>query len=505
MMVMAMNRFFIITVLTLLSACSLAPDFVQPKMDVPQAYDEQNDNEKGKWKVAKTMEAADRGDWWKIFNDKILDGLEKQALEENQSIKIAAERLEQSRATVRSSEADFFPTVGTGANYLRTKPSSVSAVAFGAPAGTQIKPYTAYSVSGDVSYEADLFGRVRDTYRTALLHSKADEATYKSMLLALQGDVAQNYFNLRTIDEQRRITGRQVKILEEAARIMKSRTDEGDVGERDNSRAKNELAIAKAQELALDNQRAQSEHALAVLLGKMPERFKLAEAPFNILPPSIPAGLPSTLLERRPDVVSAQNSMMAANYNIGVARSAFFPSLDLTASGGLQSSTLSDLFKWSSRSWALGPLAGSALSIPIFAGGRDWANLDQAKSGYKESVASYRQQVLVAFQEVEDSLAAQHYLAEQYEQQNIAAKSSKRAADLTKLSYDEGDVNYFEVVNAERDSLVQQQSEAQLKGQRLNATVKLIRALGGGWRKEDFSGKSSESGSEKISADDTDI
>jgi len=466
----------------LTSGCSLAPDFKMPDMQLPTKFKEQqqppiND---GSWKIGVPAESVNRGEWWKIFGDPQLDNLEAEAAKSSQSLKAATARVQQSRAIMRVALGDLFPEIDLGGNALRSKPAAAAGAAYGIPA-TQFHPYTLYSAGGTISYEADLFGSGQDNYRAAKSDAASSEAVFQSVLLALQADVAQNYFAIRTMDADRVLLRDTVKIREEAERIMGQRFNAGDVGEQDYVRAQTELASARADLIALDKQRADTDHALALLLGKLPTEFTLAEMPLTEMPPVIPAGLPSSLLERRPDIASAQNQMASANSRIGVARAAFFPKLNLTGSGGFESVQLQHLFQWSSRTWALGPLFGTALTVPVFDGGKNFANLDLAKSGYEESVANYRQQVLVAFREVEDNLNDQRLLAEQLKQQDIAAKAARRSAELSRHRYDEGESDYFEVVDEERTSLAAQRAEVEVKGARFATTVTLIRALGGGW------------------------
>ncbi len=477
----------IVLISTSLSACSLAPDFKLPDIKIPDNYKEQpadkNASEKlesANWKTAEKLDKNDRGEWWKIFGDEKLNDMEKEANENNQSLKAAAARVVESRATAESNTFSFLPDLSIGGNAQRAQPASASLSAFGQPA-RNLKPYTLYQGQGILSYEIDLFGKVRDDYRAFSFDADAQEASYRTTILALQADVAQNYFALRSLDSERQLVRDTVRIREEAARIMQHKFDVGEAGEQDLTRTISELASSKADLLSLDRQRSGYEHALAVLLGKLPSDFSLADMQLVGAPPAIPAGLPSTLLERRPDITAAQATMAAYNSRIGVARTAFFPSISLTATGGAESTQLSNLFHWTSRTWALGQTAGNAIAMPIFDSGRNLARLDVAHAAYDEAVANYRQQVLVAFRDVEDSLASQRMLGEQSAQQDIAAAAAARTTEVIEKRYHEGDVNFFEVVNAQRDSLNAGRSAVQLRGQRFITTVSLIRALGGSW------------------------
>lgn len=468
----------------LISSCSLAPDFTLPDTATPEVFNESGlpttTGPQCHWQEAKPLAKEDRGLWWKIFDNAELNDLEKQAGDANQDLQTVAARVAEARATAESNSPSFLPDFDIGGNAVRAKSPSTAGVGFGVPA-VQQKPYTLYSATGTLSYEVDLFDSVRDNYKAYSLDADAQEAAYKSTLLSLQADVAQNYFTIRALDAQRKLLRDTVTMREEAQRIMQHRFDYGEVGQQDLSRTQTDLASTKADLLSLDRQRTISEHALAVLLGKLPEQYTIAEASLDGMPPPLPPGLPSSLLLRRPDVASAQFTMAAANARIGVARAAFFPTISLTANGGYQSTGLSNLFLWSNRTWALGQVAGSAITMPIFDSGRNLARLDFAHAQYDEAVANYRQQVLVAFRDVEDNLTNQHLLADQYIQQNIAAQASQTAEDILQKRYKEGDVDFFQVVQAQRDSLAATRAAIDLRGQRFITTVGLVRALGGGW------------------------
>jgi multidrug efflux system outer membrane protein len=477
-----MNKYLLLTSTVLLAACSLAPDFEIPETKTPPTFKEQSaETLKGEWKEAKPLEATDRGLWWKIFGDEQLSGLEMEAAAANPSLKAAAARVEQARATVRANNSTIFPQIDIGAGATRSQPSSANVAAFGGNPNTRLNPYTTYAAGAQASYEVDLFGRVRDTESAYESEADAQAALYKSTLLALQADVAQQYFTLRSLDAERALLRDTVKVRAEAQRIMQKRVDAGESGEVDVSRTQTDLSGAQAELLMLDRTRAMYEHALAVLLGKNPSEFTFAEAPLADVPPQVPAGVPSTLLARRPDISAAVSAMQAANKRIGVARTAFLPRLVLSASAGVESLRLSDLFMWSSRTWTLGQLAGDALSMTVFDSGRNIARVDAADAAYKETAANYRQQVLNAFRDAEDALVAERLLAEQAMKTQESAVAASRTTELVQKRYDEGDVSYFEVVDAQRNSLAAGRANVQTRGQRFIATITLIRALGGSW------------------------
>jgi multidrug efflux system outer membrane protein len=297
----------------------------------------------------------------------------------------------------------------------------------------------------------------------------------------VQADVAQNYFNLRELDAEIDVFSRTVTLREQALDLVRHRYKEGGSSELDVARAQSELATSRSDEMTVQRLRAVSEHALAVLLGKSPAKFSMAANPLKPVEINIPPGLPSSLLERRPDIAAAERAMEAANARIGVAKSAYFPSLSLTGTGGVEATTLGDLFKWSSRAFLLGPLVGTALTVPLFDGGRRAGNLSNARAVYEEDVALYRQQVLTAFREVEDNLSDLRILQDQIQTQAEAVRASSRAEQLSSTQYKEGAVNYLDVIDAQRTVLQSQRSAVQLSGVQTVATVNLIRALGGGW------------------------
>ncbi|MEC5404431.1 efflux transporter outer membrane subunit [Paraburkholderia sp. MPAMCS5] len=474
--------------IALLAACSVEPTYKRPDVDTPVAFKEAPvaasgasaapAQDTGTWKTAQPADDTHRGEWWKIFGDPQLDALEAQAGAANQDLKAAAARVQQARAVTRAARSDWFPKLDAGFGPTRERASAAS----------QLQPDSAGGTTGTIwraqvgaSYEADLFGRVGSNVNASRADEQQSEALFRSVQLSLQADVAQNYFQLRELDTDQLLYRRTVELREDALKLVERRFKEGDIGELDVSRARNELASARADAVGVARQRAASEHGLAILLGKPPAEFSFAEAPLVPVTARVPPGLPSALLERRPDVSAAERAMAAANARVGLAKSAFFPKLDITGAFGYESATLGDLFMWSSRAFILGPLAGTALTVPLFDGGRRKANLAQARAKYDEDVAQYRQQVLVAFREVEDNLADLRLLDDQMREQNNAVEASQRAAHLSRTQYTEGAVSYLDVIDGERQVLTSQLQASHLQGTQAVATVNLIRALGGGW------------------------
>jgi multidrug efflux system outer membrane protein len=464
----------------LLVACSTVPELKAPAIDMPSAFKESAEPVQAadgtSWKVAQPAEAQARGEWWLAFKDPVLTGLIEEATKANASLAVAAARVKQARAIAGITEADRSIQVGAG---LGAQRSRASALSLGLPEGTPVAPGTAYQARLTASYEVDLFGRVGAAVSASQADAQASEATYKSVLLALQADVAQTYFRLRETDAELATLNQTVDLRAQSVKVNQSRYDNGDIGEFDLARSKTELSTAKAEAIGVQRQRVQNEHALAVLLGKPAAMFSAAVSPLvdTALLPKIPAGLPSKLLERRPDVTAAQRAMIASNARIGVAKSAMFPALTLTGGGGGESSGLSDLFKWSSRSWVLGAL----MSMPLIDGGRNKANIARSEAVLEESVASYRQNVLVAFAEVEDNLAGLRILAGQTEQIDAAVVSARRSADLAQKLYQAGRSSYLDLLDAQRNLATVERNAVQLRGNQAVTTVALIRSLGGGW------------------------
>jgi outer membrane protein, multidrug efflux system len=448
------------------------PDYHAPTNAVPAAY---KAAALGAWKEGRPLDNVPKGAWWEVFNDRQLNHLEALALQSNQDLKAAFARVNQARATARVARAELMPSLNLAPAYDRQRYSPNQVPSFG--------PITAntFAVPLDLSYEIDLWGRVRRGFESARAEAQASLADFYNGLLSLQAEVAQNYFTLRGLDAERSIVDATVGLRQEQVRLVRSRFEGGVGNELDVARAETELATAQADAAALARQRAQLENALAILVGSNPSTFRLpalTNANWNPRPPTVPAGLPSELLERRPDVAQAERQLAAANARIGVAKASFFPVVSLTASGGYLSGDAQSLFNWDSRVWSLGP----SISLPIFAGGRLHANYRRARAAFDESVALYRQQVLVAFGDVEDSLAAIRYLADQAAAQRRAVSTARRAADLSADRYRSGIVSYLDVVDADREALAAERASAQLASQRLIAAVQLIKALGGGWQ-----------------------
>ena len=467
-----------VPLLLLLAGCSVGPDYVPPAVPETPTYKESM----GKWKKAEPRDAVARGNWYSVFHDPELNKLEAQAQVGDQNLRAAVARVSEARAVAREAEADFFPTIDFEADgsRQRTSPNNGAQVAQTSGSGIPSSSYTYNSatvVPFDLSYEVDIWGRVRREFEANANQAQATLADFENVLLGLRADVATNYFALRALDSEIDVQRKTIKAYQDNLNLTNSRFQGGISTELDVEQAKATLAAAQAQLAAFQQNRAEFEHAIAVLVGVPPASFSIAFNPLNISPPSIPPGMPSDLLERRPDVAAAERRVAAQNAEIGVAIAAYFPVVRLTGSTGLDSGDLGLLFNWESRIWSIGP----SIEFPIFEGGRIEANVKQQRAAYEENVATYRQSVLVAFQDVEDSLSSIRYLAQQYEAENRAYQSYQKALDLTNARYTSGLVSYFDVIQAQNLALAAEQQTVQLSGNRMAATVRLIKAIGGGW------------------------
>ena len=448
-----------------LAGCATTPAFEPASAPAaPAAFKELD----GRWAALAPAEAQPRGEWWKAFADPQLDALIARADRHNTSIQRAGAQLAQARALLRASDADRLPQVGLGAGATRQTASP----AFGTTA-----PGTLLNAGASVAYEPDLFGRLAKASNAASLDASSREALLQSTRLLVQSDVAQTYFVVRALDAERALVRQTVEAYRDTLRLTERRYQAGDVAELDLARVRTEVAATESQALALDRRRADVEHALAVLAGELPSGLALNEVDWIGTPPQVPPGVPSAVLTRRPDAAAAQRAMQAAQVRVGVAQAAWFPDVSLTASGGFASTELGDLFKWSARALGIGAL----LSLPVFDGGRREAGVQSANAQWDAAAASYREQVLVAFQEVEDQLSALRLLADQAGAQARAVDSASRATVLSTSRYRNGYVSQLELLDARRSELSNRRGALQVRAAQYQATVGLIRALGGAW------------------------
>ena len=449
--------------------CAVGPKYHPPAVQAPPAY-----KEVGDWKPAQPNDQNLGGEWWKIFQDPQLDALEAQVNVSNQNLKIAEAQYRGARAALRYNRADYFPTVTAGLSGSRTRVSShrppPKAIANGTTESDFVVPV-------NVSYEADVWGRVRKNVESFREQAQASAADLAVVNLSMHADLAIDYFQARSLDAQEQLLNSTVKQYEQALALNQSRFDGGVASEVEVEQAKTQLQTTRAAAIDVGVMRAQFEHAVAILIGKPPAEFSLAPLPLTVPPPRIPVSVPSELLERRPDIAAAERRVASANAQIGVAKAAYYPVIGLFASGGFESSTITTLLQGPSGWWSVG---ASALGT-VFDGGRRHAVNDQARAAYDLEVAAYRQNVLSAFQQVEDNLAAVRILENEAQVQDEAVVAAQRSLDLSVTRYKGGVTSYLEVTIAQTAALTDQITAVNILGRRMANTVLLIQALGGGW------------------------
>jgi multidrug efflux system outer membrane protein len=458
--------------LVLQVACAVGPNYQRPKVEVPPAFHEAPPPG---WKEAQPRDEIAKGDWWVVFGDAALNDLEKQAIIANPSLKAAVERVDQARALARVTQAQLYPAVNADLSASRQRLGANRSVPPGVRATSY--SYNTFTLPPDVGYEADIFAKIRRSVQASRADYQASLSDYQTVLLTLKSNLAQDYFNLRSLDADRAVLRQNIKVQEDFLDLTRRRYEGGLASGLDVAAAETQLNTTKASYVGDEKQRDDLEHALAMLLGKPPSELPLPQSPLNLTPPVLPPGLPSDLLERRPDVAEAERRVAAANARIGVARAAYFPDLSLTGNAGYLSSSLANLLSGPSSQW----LASALLAVPVFQGGRIKANYQFAQAVYREAVDNYRQQVLTAFQQVEDALSDLRVLEEQGRAQDTAVHSSQRTVNISTARYKEGLANYLEVLTAENTLLGNQRLSTAILGMRFVATVQLIQALGGGW------------------------
>jgi len=414
-----------------------------------------------------------RGKWWEIFQDPQLNALEEQINVSNEHLKAAEAQFRQARALVRFNRAAYYPTVTAGASAAREHLSEHRPLV-STTAQTNV---TDFVIPVDVSYEADVFGRVRRTVEAARSNAQASAGDLESVRLSMHAELALDYFQMRTLDAEEQLLRSNVTSFERALELTKSRYTGGVASAVDVAQAQTLLEGARAQSIDVSLQRAQAEHAIAVLIGEMPAALAIDTTPINGEPPRLPPEMPSRLLERRPDIAAAERRVAAANSQIGVATSAFFPTLGISASVGLQTTTLQKLLSWPAGFWSVGP----TLAYQLFDGGARRAVKAGAVAAYDVTIGAYRETVLGAFQDVEDNLAAQRLLAEEFDHQQLAVTAAQQALDISLNQYRAGLISYLQVAIEQAQLLNNQRSALSITGRRYGAAVGLIRALGGGW------------------------
>ncbi len=455
--------------MVVLTGCAVGPKYVRPPVATPPAY-----KEAGNWKTAQPNELSLRGNWWEIFQDPQLNALEEQVTVSNQNLKAAQAQYTQARALVRFNRADYFPTIAAAPSASRARVSANRA-----PLGSISNGKTAndFQLPIEMSYEIDAWGRVRKNVESFREQAQASAADLATVNLSMHAQLALFYFQARSLDAQEQLLNSTVQYYEQALQLNVSRFEGGVASEVEVQQARTQLETTRAQAIDVGVARAQFEHAVAVLIGKPPASFSLPALPLRTPPPPIPAGVPSELLERRPDIASAERLMAAANARIGVAKAAYFPLLNLTGVGGFESGAITTLLSGPSGLWAVG---ASALQT-VFDGGRRRAASDQAIAVYDQTVANYRETVLTAFQQVEDNLAALRILEHEAQTQNEAVLAAQKSLDLSIQRYKGGVTSYLEVTVAQSAALADEVTAVNIIGRRMVAAVQLIQALGGGW------------------------
>jgi NodT family efflux transporter outer membrane factor (OMF) lipoprotein len=454
--------------LGVLSGCAVGPRYSRPSAPTPPTYKELPPE----WVIAQPNDTMARGKWWEIFQDAKLNELEDRINVSNQNLKASEAQYVQARALVRQNRAAYFPTITAGISANRDHQSQ------NRPIGSlSTNTYTDLTIPVEASYEADIWGRVRRTVEASRAEAQASAADLETARLILHAELAQDYFQLCELDAEEQLLASTVSAYEQALDLTQNRFKGGIASDVDVEQARTQLETTRAQAIDVGVQRAQMEHAIAVLVGQPASTFTVPSSPLTLAPPVIPAGMPSDLLERRPDIAAAERRVAAANANIGVAKAAYFPDVSLTSSGGVESNTITNLL--SGPSGFL--LAGASAVVTAFDAGRRRAVSDQAQGAYDQSVAAYRQTVLGAFQDVEDNLAALRILQDEAKTQQTAVEAAQHSLNLSLTRYKGGVTTYLEVITAQGLALSDERTAVQILGRRATAAVLLIRALGGGW------------------------
>jgi NodT family efflux transporter outer membrane factor (OMF) lipoprotein len=449
----------------LFAACTVGPDYKRPSTVAPAIYKEWSG-----WKVAQPKDEALRGAWWELFQDPRLNALAELVDISNQTLAAAEAQVRQARAAVQAARASYFPTLSVSPDVTRARSSANVA-------NTKSTTVTQYNLPMDASWELDLWGRVRRTVESQRATAQASVADLESLRLSAQATLAQSYFALRIQDAQRQLLEATVATYQRSLAIVQNRYAVGVASRADVAQAETQLKSTQAQLVDVGVQRAQLEHAIAVLIGAPASTFSIPFEPLTVALPAIPVGVPSALLERRPDLAGAERRVAAANAQIGVAEAAFYPSVTLSGTLGLVSTAFGNWFSLPSRVWAL----GAAISETVFDGGLRKAVTEEARAAYDATVASYRQTVLTAFQDVEDNLAALRILEDEARVQDEAVHAAQQALTVVMNQYQAGTLSYLDVVVTQTTALANERAAVDIYGRRMTAVVLLIKALGGGW------------------------
>ncbi|HSP96310.1 MAG TPA: efflux transporter outer membrane subunit [Candidatus Dormibacteraeota bacterium] len=454
--------------LLLLAGCAVGPDYQRPETPMTDAFKEFDG-----WKAATPADTIHRGAWWDTYGDPQLSALEERVSVSNQNLLAAEAQFRQARAVVGTARAALFPQAAIGVSFSRSHQSATLHNNLGG-SGTDVSDY---AMPLSINWELDLWGRIRRNVESNEANAQAFAADVESARLSLQAELAADYFQLRSVDADRAIFDDSITAFERSLKLTRSRYEGGIASRDDIAQAQTQLESTRAQAIDLGVQRAALENAIAVLIGEPPAKLSLPPMPLDAEPPSIPVGVPSQLLERRPDVAAAERAVAAANAQIGVAIAAYYPTVTLSASGGLESSHIDQWFTWPSRFYSVGP----AVSETIYDGGFRASQTDAARAQYDNTVAGYRQSVLTAFQQVEDNMAALRVLADEAAVNAVAVAAARQSVDLTTNRYKEGAASYLDVVITQAAALNNERNANDVRGRRMVASVQLIQALGGGW------------------------
>jgi NodT family efflux transporter outer membrane factor (OMF) lipoprotein len=453
-----------------LAGCSVGPKYVKPTAEVPADFKETPSN----FKVAQPSDAITKGKWWEIYGDMQLNSLEDQINVSNQTLKSADAQFREARAAVRISRGALYPTVGVNPSAGHTEQSE-NAPLYNKQ--TEVRSYNNFSLPFDFSYELDLWGRVRKTIEASRSEAQASAGDLANVSLSLHAELAMDYFQLRGLDAEKQLLDSTVVSYQKAVDLTNSRFKAGIASAVDLAQAQTTLETTRAQAVDVEVDRSAFEHAIAVLVGKPASTFHIDPLPLDLLPPAMPPGVPSDLLERRPDISAAERRVQEANANVGVARTAYYPLVTLGGVGGFQSSAFTTLIQGPSGLWSLGGQAAQT----IFDGGVRRGTNEQARAAYDKSVSDYRGTILTAFQEVEDNLAALRILEDEANKEDGAVAAAQHSVNLSVTRYKGGVTNYLEVTTAESQSLADQVTAVTIRTRRMTASVNLIKALGGGW------------------------
>lgn len=458
----------------LLTGCTVGPKYTRPAAPAAPAFREQppqSFTDSPGWKQAQPADTMLRADWWQLFENPELNLLEEEINLSSQTLKAAEARFREARALIQFNRSGLYPSISTAPSVTTNRPSR------NAPLGSHAGDFGQYTLPVDVNYELDAWGRVRRSIAAAREETQASAGDLETIRLSLHAELAIDYFELHSLDAQKQLLDQTLVAYQKALDLTQNRFQGGLSSRAEVAQARTQLETTRAQDIGVGVARAAFEHAIAVLAGRTPESLTLPASVLNTAPPVIPVGVPSQLLERRPDIAAAERRAAEANEQIGIARAAFFPRLLLTATGGFEGNNPVNWLTWPSRFWAVGP----AVAQTIFDAGRRRAVSESAAASYDESIANYRQAVLEGFQQVEDNLATLRVLEQQAQAQRVAVEAAQQSLALSLNRYKGGLVTYLEVITAQSTALQNQSTEVDIFRRRMDASVLLIKALGGGW------------------------